>query len=91
MSGNLILFKSGEWIVYTNACQKEDRRLHDMFIGRASDGKWLYTTFHFCVGMKVLPMMGRPADLLFFQKEYLASEFNGSPDAVLGQTWPHQE
>ena len=88
MTNNLLILKSGEWIVFTNACQKEDWRLQDMFIGKASDGKWYYTTYHFCIGMKVLPVMGQPEEMKFFQTNYYVRVLDESQAAVLTKTWP---
>ena len=36
----LLLMENGDWIVYALQCSKADQRIHDIFIGRASDGKW---------------------------------------------------
>ena len=88
MTNNLIVLKSEEWLIFTNACQKEDWRLQDMFIGKASDGKWYYTTYHFCIGMKVLPVMGQPENMQAFKTKYFVRWFNGAQEAVLTKTWP---
>lgn len=88
LSGHMILLRTGEWVVYSNICHKEDWRMDDLFIGKASDGKWYYSTFHFCIGMIVLPMMGRPKDLPSFKNERYLREFSGSAEEELGKTWP---
>ena len=41
---NVLVMKNGEWIAYENICSKEDSRIHDLFIGRGSDGTWYYST-----------------------------------------------
>jgi hypothetical protein len=38
-SENMILATNGDWIVCASKCSKEDWKIHDIFIGRASDGK----------------------------------------------------
>ncbi|MHC4249635.1 MAG: hypothetical protein ACYS9X_10960 [Planctomycetota bacterium] len=86
-SKHLIVMRNGEWIVYDQICSKQDWRIHDIFIGRASDGRWYYSTFHFCRGMCVLSMMGRPPELAAFVKAYDVAEFDGKSDACLEETW----
>ena len=48
----LLVAQNGEWIVCENLCTKEQKTTirKDIFIGRGSDGRWYYSTFHFCVG-----------------------------------------
>jgi len=90
-SGNLILTRSGEWILYTNVCNKSDRRVHDLLIGLGSNGKWYYSTYHFCVQMIVLHMNpeleGQPEHLQKFVWAYYLREFDGHSDECLQETW----
>ena len=86
---DLLALKNGDWIAYAAKCSKEDSRIHDIFIGRASDGKWYYSTFHFCIGMLDLRMDGRTASLAKFITAYSLFEFDGSSDDCLKQTWPN--
>ena len=59
-SENMVVATNGDWIVCESKCSKEDQRIHDIFIGRASDGKWYYSTYHFCIGKLVLRMEEPP-------------------------------
>jgi hypothetical protein len=90
-SDHLLLMRSGEWMVYTNICSKQNGRIHDLFIGRGSDGKWYYSTFHFCIGMVVLQMglelEGQPENLQKFVWAYYLREFDGRSDDCLQETW----
>ncbi len=88
LSEHLILMKSGGWIAYASKCVKEDHRIHDIFIGRASDGKWYYSTYHFCVGMLELKMEEQPDSLAKFIATYSLREFDGRSDECLNITWP---
>ena len=88
LTENLILATNGDWIVWASKCSKEDRRIHDIFVGRASDGKWYYSTFHFCNGKIVLMMEEQPANLGAFIQAYSLREFDGQSDECLGKTWP---
>ena len=83
-----MLVKNGDWIIYASRCHKQDPRVYDIFIGRASDGKWYYSSYHFCIGMFVLAFDGQPCDLPAFIKQYHLREFDGESDDALQKTWP---
>lgn len=87
-SEHMIVATNGEWLVFSSKCSKEDRRIHDIFIGRGSDGKWHFSTFHFCVRMLSLQMEDQPADLATFVSTYFLREFDGQSDECLKKTWP---
>jgi hypothetical protein len=82
------LMKNGEWIVFANICQKQDRRIADLFLGRGSDGQWYYSTFHFCIGAISLAMSQQPASLAQFRETFFLRTFDGQSDECLGRTWP---
>lgn len=88
LSERLILMKNGEWIAYASECSKKDRRIHDIFLGRASDGKWYYSSYHFCIGMLELKMEEQPETLSSFAKDYFLRDFDGRSDVCLELTWP---
>ena len=81
--------KNGDWIAYASRCSKEDWRIRDIFIGRATDGKWYYSTFHFCRGMLTLRVEDRPESLDKFITAYSLREFDGRSDECLKKTWPN--
>ncbi len=85
---NLIEMTNREWIVYQAACRKSDWQVDDLFIGKGSDGKWYYTTYHFCVQMLELEGDGPSPDLPAFISEYSLQEFSGTADEDLKRTWP---
>jgi hypothetical protein len=88
LSPHVIVMRNGEWLAYANICQKEDRRIHDLFLGRGSDGKWYYSTFHFCKGMVVLRMEEQSESLAAFAQTYYLRPFDGNSDECLQKTWP---
>ena len=88
VSENMILATNGDWIVCASKCSKEDWRIHDIFIGRGSDGKWYYSTYHFCIGKLALKMEENPTSLNDFIQSYSLREFDGQSDACLDKTWP---
>lgn len=88
LSERLILMRNGDWLTYRSVCQKENRRIADLFIARGSDGRWYYSTFHFCVGMLDLKVEDQSEDLPAFVKTYYLRPFDGHSDECLQKTWP---
>ena len=97
LTDHLIQMQNGERLVYSYRCSKEDRRKgkllpglssYDVFIGRGEDGKWHYTSYHFCIGMLMLGMGGQPESFAAFADEYLLREFDGRAENCPAKTWP---
>ena len=89
-SENLVLSTNGEWIVCASRCAKEKPGIYDIFIGQASNGKWYYSTYHFCIGKLVLKMEEQPGSLGEFAQSYFLHEFDGQSDDCLNETWPRR-
>lgn len=87
-SDHIIVTRKGEWLAYANLCQKQDRCIPDLFLARGSDGRWYYSTYHFCIGMLVLRVDEQPEDLTAFAKTYFLQSFDGQSDDCLQKTWP---
>ncbi|WP_338285509.1 hypothetical protein [Luteolibacter sp. LG18] len=83
-----IVCANGDWLAYRASCEKQVPEIKDLFIARASDGRWYYSTFHFCIGAMVLRDDGQPESLPEFVKRYALREFDGHSDAALMPTWP---
>ncbi len=87
LTKSIIVCEDGSWLAYRSQCHKEDPKVHDIFVAKASDGRWYYSDFHFCVGAVVLEMRGQPESLERFKVGYLLAEFDGVSDAALAPTW----
>ncbi|BCX46781.1 hypothetical protein HAHE_06890 [Haloferula helveola] len=85
-----IQFYDGSWIAYRAQCHKVDPKVYDLFIGRASDGNWYYSTYHFCVGMLALQGHDQMDTLEDFISEYALETFDGASDQALLPTWPER-
>ncbi|HEX8340560.1 MAG TPA: hypothetical protein VF624_06585 [Tepidisphaeraceae bacterium] len=85
----LLVMKNGDWIICQNVCTKERNTAvkKDLFIGRGSNGKWYYSTFHFCVGKCVLLIERQPDSLSQFVDGYWLVPFDGESDESLKVTW----
>lgn len=88
MGDDLLVMQSGDWIICQSVCAKEPAGIHDLFIGHGSDGKWYYSTFHFCVGRCVLDMEEQPENLRAFIDTYWLAGFDGRSNDCLMATWP---
>jgi hypothetical protein len=88
LSGQLIVMRNGDWLAYSNICRKEPGHIYDLFLARGSDGKWYYSTYHFCIGMIVLRMEDQSESLAGFAKTYFLRPFDGHSDECLQKTWP---
>ncbi len=89
LTDRMILMASGEWLVYKSHCSEAPpHQVLDIFLAKGSNGKWYYSTCHFCVGMCALVMMQDvpPYDLATFARQYHLKEFDGVSDACLQQT-----
>src|SRR5262245_42711449 len=45
---HVLLMTNGEYIVFEYLHGDDFRSVDHLFLGHGSDGKWLYSTFHFC-------------------------------------------
>jgi hypothetical protein len=89
ISEDLIVMTNGQWMVYRNVCAKEQERIPDLFLGRGSDGRWYYSTFHFCVRMiNLKDVVGQPKSLTEFSRTCYLKEFDGHSDECLKDTRP---
>jgi hypothetical protein len=89
LTDRMIRMRTGEWLVYKSHCSKAPpHNVRDIFLAKGSDGKWYYTTCHFCVGMVALLMMQevQPSDLASFVRLYNFAEFDGKSDECLKET-----
>ncbi|PWU11546.1 MAG: hypothetical protein C5B50_23135 [Verrucomicrobia bacterium] len=82
-SDHLLLMTNGEYIFYVFRHGNEGVVDH-LFLGHASDGRWFYTTYHFCI----MRGLDAPGSIAEFTKTYFAREFDGKSDVCLQHTWP---
>ncbi len=87
LTTDTIICRDASWLAYRGQCHKQDPKVHDIFIARASDGKWYYSDYHFCKEMMMLASNGQPESLGQFKKEYFLVQFDGLSDDALQPTW----
>jgi hypothetical protein len=91
VSDNVLLMTNGEYLVYASRHGFNSGFVDHLFLAHGSDGKWLYSTYHFCNQM--VGALGDPApgSIVEFKKTYAAREFDGKSDDCLNKTWPMEE
>lgn len=86
LTADAIVCRDASWLAYRGQCHKQDPRIYDIFIARASDGNWYYSDYHFCKEMMLLESDGQPESLEQFVKAYNLVQFDGSSDDALRPT-----
>jgi len=87
LTADTIVCRDASWLAYRALTHKKDPKVYDIFVAKASDGKWYYSDYHFCKEMVVLMSNGQPDSLDQFEKEYYLVPFDGSSDDALKPTW----
>ncbi len=81
-----IICADGSWLIFRNRCNKEDEKIHDIFIAYASDKNWYYSDDHFCIGALVVSMRGQSESLPDFRRDFHLEQFDGVSDKALDPT-----
>ena len=83
---NILLMTNGEYILYAFRHGFNNGFVNHLLLGHASDGRWLYSTYHFHA-----PIEGAgdaPTSINDFMRRYSAKEFDGKSNICLQKTWP---
>jgi hypothetical protein len=59
-----------------------------LFLARGSNGRWYYSTYHFCNDMVGVLGDDQPQSIHEFVSRYSLQEFDGKSDVCLKHTWP---
>lgn len=78
---------NGEVIVYRSRHGKS-LVVNHLFLGRSSDGRWLYSSYHFCNGMAMVRGEDPPPSVDDFCRRYAVQEFAPESDTWSQHTWP---
>lgn len=82
----VLRMSNGEFIVYEYRHGRNDFFPPHLFLGRCSDGRWLYSSYHFCNSMNMVTFDPMPNSIADFSKKYSAREFDGKSDVCLKLT-----
>jgi hypothetical protein len=85
-SDHVLLMANGEYIIYEYRHGRNGYFPPHLFLGRASNGQWLYSSFHFCNNMNMIAFEPQPKSIADFAKKYFARPFDGKSDVCLKLT-----
>jgi hypothetical protein len=88
---NVLLMTNGEHIVYSFRHGANNGFVDHLFLGRGSDGRWLYSTYHFCSSMAGVRGETQPGSIDEFIAKFALREFDGHSDECLEHTWPKSD
>ena len=83
---HVLLMTNGQHIVYEYRHGRNDYFPPHLFLGRTSDGQWLYSTYHFCRSMGMVQFDKPPGSVEEFCKTYYARTFDGKTDECITLT-----
>jgi hypothetical protein len=83
---HVLLMTNGEYIVYEYRHGRNDYFPPHLFLGHCSDGRWLYSSYHFCNSMAMVQGDDPPGSIAEFAKAYSTREFDGKSDECLKMT-----
>jgi len=83
---HVLLMTNGESILYEYRHGANIYFPPHLFLGHCSDGRWLYSSYHFCNSMNMVRSDDPPGSIAEFAKKYSAREFDGKSDECLKMT-----
>ncbi|MGN6555344.1 MAG: hypothetical protein ACTHLW_16680 [Verrucomicrobiota bacterium] len=84
---HVLLMTNDEYMVYGSR-HGFSGFVDNLFLARGSDGRWYYSTYHFCNSMAGVRFDDPPASIAEFVSRYAAREFDGKSEVCLEHTWP---
>jgi hypothetical protein len=85
---HVILMTNGEYLVYAWWHGANSGFVDHLFLAHGTDGKWYYSTYHFCNQMAGILGDDPAGSISEFAKRYAVREFDGKSDECLKHTWP---
>ena len=84
----VIVMTNDEYLVYASRHGHDNGSLDHLFLAHGSDGRWYYSTYHFCNNMAGVIGDDPPGTIADFARRYAVREFDGKSDVCLQHTWP---
>jgi hypothetical protein len=85
---HVLLMTNDEYLIYASRHGFNNGLVDHLFLARGSDGRWFYSTYHFCNSMVGVIVDSPPSSIAEFAKRYSVREFDGKSDVCLQHTWP---
>lgn len=86
---SVLVMTNDEFLVYASRHGFNNGFVDHLFLAHGSDGRWYYSTYHFC-SMVMLMSDDPPGSIVEFASRYAAREFDGKSDVCLQHTWPEK-
>jgi hypothetical protein len=91
VSDHILWMTNGEFLIFEFRHGLDGGSVEHLFLARSSEGRWYYSTYHFCNSMVAVMGDQPPGSIAEFATRYSAREFDGKSDACLQHTWPVQQ
>lgn len=85
-----LLMTNDEFLVYAWRHGFNIGSIDHLLLARGSNGRWYYSTYHFCNSMAGVISDDPPGSIADFSSRYSAREFDGNSDVCLEHTWPEK-
>lgn len=85
---HVILMTNGQYLVYAFWHGFNSGAVDHLFLAHGTDGKWYYSTYHFCSHMVGILSDDPAGSIGEFAGRYSLREFDGKSDECLKHTWP---
>jgi len=85
---HVILMTNGDYLVYAWRHGANNGVVDHLFLACGTDGKWYYSTYHFCNQMAGIRGDDPAGSIAEFAKRYFVRQFDGKSDDCLKHTWP---
>jgi hypothetical protein len=85
---NVLMMTNGEYLIYAFRHGFNNGFVDHLFLAHSSDGRWWYSTYHFCGHMVGVQNDDAPGSIAEFSRKYSAREFDGKSEECLKHTWP---
>jgi hypothetical protein len=87
---HVLLMTNDEFLVYGSRHGFNSGFVDHLFLAHGSDGRWYYSTYHFCNSMAGARFDDPPGSIAEFASRYAARDFDGKSDVCLQHTWPEK-
>lgn len=85
---NIVLMTNDQFLVYAYRHGANDRWPHHLLLARGSDGRWFYSSYHFCNELNMIRGDPQSGSIDEFVSRYPIAQFDGRSDECLKPTWP---
>ena len=90
-SERVLVMTNDEFLVYASRHGFNNGFVDHLFLAHGSDGRWYYSTYHFCNSMAGARFDEPPGSIAEFTRTYSVREFDGKSDVCLQHTWPEKK